>query len=315
MSGRAIHPGSSEWQAPLDGLPDGERPSRLFAAGLPLRTGARAVAIVGSRRPTGTGLQVAREFARHFAEAGLPVVSGLAMGIDAAAHEAALEAGGYTVAVLGCGLDVDYPRRNLRLKRRIAERGTLLTEHGPGTGPLPGHFPARNRLIAALSDAVVFVEGSTRSGGIITARWGLDLNRHVFAVPGSVRNPLAGGPNELIRAGHAALVTSAQQVIEDIAPGLVWGEAAAGETSIGEPAVNPTEARVLLFLDDTPTPLETICTDLALAVGKAAIALAALEVRNFAVKGPGGYTVTSAGARVRSRLSLDDREPGAAHVS
>lgn len=308
MTTRTIGPGSPEWQDLLDEMPGESRPRRLFAAGTSLRTGPHAVAVVGSRRPTAAGLQIAGEIARGLAEAGLPVVSGLAMGIDAAAHHAALDAGGYTVGVLGCGLDVDYPRRNGRLKQRIAARGTLLSEYGPGVQPLPGYFPERNRIIAGLCCAVVFVEGSARSGGLITARCALDLNRHVFAVPGSTRNPLAAGPNELIRTSQAALVTNAQHVIEELAPGIVWGGPSGEGVVIGDPRVNPGEARMLLFLDDAPTTLERICTDLDLRLGEAAVILAALEVRNFVRKRPGGYSVTEAGARVRSRLPLDDEE-------
>ena len=305
MTSRVITPRDDEWPASLDELGPEEPPVRLFVEGLPLRGGPRAVAVVGSRRPTAAGLQVAGELAAGLAEAGFAVVSGLAIGIDAAAHRAALEAGGYTVAVLGCGLDVDYPARNLRLKRRIAGSGTLVSEYEPGVAPQPFHFPLRNRIIAGLCSALVFVEGSLRSGGLITSRQALDANRLVFAVPGSVRNPLAAGPNELIRTSQATLVTSAQQVIEELAPGLVWGGGPESSPVLGAPLVNPDEARILMFLDDVPVPLDRICMDLAVTCGQAAMGLAALEVRNFVSKRGGGYTVTEAGARVRARLPIE----------
>lgn len=307
MTGRRVTRADAEWPRRIDELDGSPPPNELFLDGLRLATDGRAVAVVGSRRPTAAGVETARKIAGGLAEAGLPVVSGLAVGIDAAAHQAALDAGGYTVAVLGCGLGYDYPKRNAFLRRRIATKGTLVTEYEPSVPPRPANFPARNRIVAGLCEAVVFVEGSGRSGGLITARLALDGNRHVFAVPGSVRNPLAAGPNELIRTGQAALVTDAQQVLEDIAPGLVWGDAA-DSVPCGRPAVNETEARVLLFLDDAATTLDQMCDGLDLPFGQVAIALAALEVRNYVVKRRGGYSITDTGARVRRSLPLEDDE-------
>lgn len=317
MSTRRVTSGDAEWPEGLGELAGAPPPQHLFVNGARLAPGGRAVAVVGSRRPTAAGLEITREIATGLAEAGLPVVSGLAIGVDAAAHEAALDAGGYTIAVLGCGLDVDYPKRNRVVRRRIEECGTLVTEYEPGTPPAPANFPARNRIIAGLSYAVVFVEGTERSGGIITARYAVDWNRHVFAVPGSVRNPLAAGPNELIRTGQAGLVTDVQQILEDIAPGLVWGEDDGDAAPVGHPMVNPTERSVLLFLDDAPTSLDQLCAGLHLSFGAVAIALAALEVRNLVVKRSSGYGVTEAGARMRRRLPLDEAEgqTAAAHAS
>ncbi len=308
MSTRTVVPGDAEWPHAFDELSSYDAPRRLFLLGRPLDLAPAAVAVVGSRRPTAAGLQVAGEIARGIAEAGFAVVSGLAMGIDAAAHQAAVDVGGYTVAVLGCGLDVDYPKRNGRLRRQIVESGTLVTEYEDGVAPEPRHFPARNRIIAAVANAVVFVEGSDKSGGLITARMALDENRHVFAVPGSVRNPLAAGPNELIRTGQAGVATSFQHVLEAVAPGLVWGASSAEDRTFGQPLVNPIEAAVLLFLDDAPTPLDRMCSGLGRSFGEIAMALAALEVRNFVVKRRGGYALTDGGSRVRARLPLDDQE-------
>lgn len=308
MNPRTVVPGGAEWPEAFDRLESYSPPRRLFVLGRPLDLRPAAVAVVGSRRPTAAGLEVAGEIARGVAEAGLAVVSGLALGIDAAAHQAAVDVGGYTVGVLGCGLDVDYPKRNGRLRRQVGEAGTLVTEYEEGVAPEPRHFPARNRIIAAMADAVVFVEGSDKSGGLITARMALDENRHVFAVPGSVRNPLAAGPNELIRTGQAGVATSFQHVLEAVAPGLVWGATPAENGTFGQPLVNPTEAAVLLFLDDAPTPLDRMCSGLGRSFGEIAMALAALEVRNFVVKRRGGYALTEGGARVRARLPLDDQE-------
>ena len=306
MIGRAITPADAEWPGCLSEFARARPLRRLYVIGAPVAVEPYAVAVVGSRRPTATGLEVAYDIARGLAEASLPVVSGLAIGIDAAAHQAALDAGGYTIGVLGCGLDVEYPKRNARLKRRIASSGTLITEYDDGVPPQPDHFPARNRIIAGLAQAVVFVEGSERSGGLITARLALDGNRHVFAVPGSVRNPMAKGPNELIRTGQAGLATCVQHVLEEVAPGLVWREAGESERAFGQPMVNPSEAAILLFLDDAPTSLDRLCSGLGLSFGEVAIALAALEVRNLVAKRRGGYVATEAGARLRHVIPVDE---------
>jgi DNA processing protein len=190
------------------------------------------------------------------------------------------------------------------LRRRIVGAGTLVSEYKDGTQPDRFHFPARNRIIAGMSKAIVFVEGGERSGGLITARHALDAGRHVYAVPGSVRNPLAAGPNELIRTGQAHLVTRVEHVIEDLAPGLVWGDPDGGHPAAGDPLLNESEGRVLLFLDERPTSLDEICLGLSLTCGEAALCLAALEVRGYVAKRPGGYELTTGGARVRARVPV-----------
>lgn len=161
-----------------------------------------AIAIVGARRASAYGLEVAAWFARSFAEAGVTVVSGFAVGVDAASHRAALEVeGGRTIAVLGSGLGVDYPRGHGALGRAIADHGALLTEFPCGRLPARWQFPARNRLIAALADACLVVEAAPQSGSLVTARWALDLGREVLAVPGRVVDELALGTNRLIADG------------------------------------------------------------------------------------------------------------------
>jgi len=165
-----------------------------------------AVAVVGSRHPTLTGVDIARSLGRDLAAAGVQVISGFARGIDAAAHDGALEGGGTTVAVLGCGLDVDYPRGHLRLREAVIASGALITEDGPGAPPEAWRFPRRNRLIAALSAAVIVVEATERSGALSTARWAADLGRDVLAVPGSIRSDRSRGTNLLIRDGARPLL-------------------------------------------------------------------------------------------------------------
>jgi DNA processing protein len=192
-------------------------PLALFVAGDPALLWHPAVAIVGSRSPTTGGRDNAGAFARAIAGAGFGVTSGLAVGIDAAAHAAALDAGGVTVAVLGNGIDRPFPRANAALCARIAERGAVVSEYPPGTAGQRGHFPARNRIVAGLSLGVLVIEAAARSGALITARLAGDAGREVFAVPGSIHNPKARGCHRLIRDG-AALVEDAGEVVAALAP-------------------------------------------------------------------------------------------------
>lgn len=192
-----------EYPAPLRELHD--PPLAVFAmgagAGPPLALPGRALGIVGARRAGAPALALARRLAAYAAGAGMCVVSGMALGVDAAGHLGALESDGATIAVLGCGPDVAYPRTNAGLYRRIVENGLVLSEYAPGTPPAPWRFPARNRLIAALSDAVLVVEARARSGALITADHALDLGRDVLAVPGWAGSPAAAGTNGLLKAG------------------------------------------------------------------------------------------------------------------
>jgi DNA processing protein len=192
-------------------------PVALFVAGNPGLLWHPAVAVVGSRSPTPGGRDNAADFARALAASGLAVASGLAAGIDAAAHEAVLAAGDLTVAVIGTGPDVPYPRSHAALHARIAERGAVVSEHLPGTGPHRQHFPSRNRILAGLTLGTLVIEAAERSGALITARQASEAGREVFAVPGSIHNPLARGCHRLIREG-AGLVESAAEVIAALAP-------------------------------------------------------------------------------------------------
>lgn len=194
-------------------LPDA--PPALFMMGrreLLTRTG---FAIIGSRHGTPQGLATAREFAHALAEAGLAIVSGLALGIDAAAHEGALGTDASTIAVVGTGLDRVYPARNRALALRIAEHGALLSEYLPGTAPRKEHFPQRNRLISGMSCGVLVVEATLSSGSLITARLAGDQGRDVFAIPGSIHSPFSKGCHKLIRDG-AKLVETAQDVLDEL---------------------------------------------------------------------------------------------------
>ena len=192
-------------------------PVALFIAGDPALAWHPGVAIVGSRSPTPAGRENAASFTRALGASGLMVASGLAAGIDTAAHHAALAAGTPTLAVLGTGPDVAYPRGNRTLHREIAENGAIVSEHLPGTGPRKEHFPSRNRILAGLTLGTLVVEAAHRSGALITARLAAECGREVMALPGSIHNPLARGCHRLIRDG-AALVERPQDVIDLLAP-------------------------------------------------------------------------------------------------
>ena len=187
-------------------------PAQLFVRGtLPQ---SPMVAVVGSRRATPYGLRVAYDLAAALVSAGITVVSGLARGIDASAHRGALAGSGTTVAVLATGLDCIYPPEHAQLAEDIAGHGALVTEAPPGTAPLPGRFPVRNRIISGLSLGVVVVEAAQRSGALITARLALEQGREVFAIPGSIENPLTVGPHALIQDG-AKLVAGVEDILDE----------------------------------------------------------------------------------------------------
>lgn len=190
-------------------------PDGLFLRGNDLATSDRLVAMVGARACSPGGAEIARSIARGLGEAGFAVVSGAARGIDSAAHEGSLAGGAPTVAVLGSGIDVPYPRGSAPMLARIAEAGTVASEYPPGVPAMAFRFPARNRIVVALARALIVVEGEAGSGSLISAEHALDLGRDVFAVPGAVTNPLSTTPNALIRDG-AALVRGVEDVLDEL---------------------------------------------------------------------------------------------------
>jgi DNA processing protein len=296
---RTLDPRTSEWPQALTEMSSLSPPDLLFAAGVSLPP-APMIAVVGTRRPTGAGVEAAREIASGIAEAGFVVVSGLAVGIDTAAHQAALAAGAPTVAVLGCGLDVDYPAANAPLKQAILGRGTVVTEYPLGTKPARWHFPERNRIIAGLCLGVVVVEGGPKSGALVTARHALDANRNVYAVPGSIRNPMARGPNELIRTARATLVSEVGHIFEDLAPSLAARPHVASRA--GNEVCDGVELRVLDALDDSELSADALLAQLELKAGRLAIVLSRLELRGFVQRGSAGYVISSSGARARGAV-------------
>lgn len=243
-------------------------PPVLFAKGRLELLDTVMVAIAGSRRPSAYGVAVAERLGRDLAAAGVTVVSGMARGIDTAAHTGALNAGGATVAVFGCGLDVIYPVENRKLAERIAREGLLLTEFPPGTPAHPQNFPIRNRVVSGLSEAVVIVEGKQYSGSLITARLALDQNREVFAVPGNITQPCSFGPNLLLKQG-ANLVQSAEDILDGLGaeararlarqPALPLAQAAAEPEG---PAAHVASQVLSLLSLDRPVPLDDLVESL-----------------------------------------------------
>jgi DNA processing protein len=193
-------------------------PAGLFVSGNPALLSTPQLAVVGSRNPTPYGRETAESFARHLSTCGLTITSGLAAGIDAASHRGALQSSaGLTVAVCGTGLDIVYPRSSEALAREIEQRGALVSEFPPGTPPRKHHFPRRNRIISGLSLGTMVVEATLGSGSLITARMAGDQGREVFAIPGSIHNPMAKGCHQLIRQG-AKLVDTADDILSELGP-------------------------------------------------------------------------------------------------
>ena len=275
---RLVSVGDREYPSSLLDLFD--PPAGLFVRGGELSSPAAAVAIVGARNASPDGEDVTRALGAALARAGARVISGAARGIDARAHEGALDGGGVTVAVLGSGIDVAYPRQNARLIERIATMGSVVSEYPPGTKALPYRFPARNRIVAGLARAVVIVEGARGSGSMITADHALELGRDVFAVPGPVASELAQVPLSLIREG-ATLIRGAQDLLDDLglSPAGAEGGESDGPRSGGTP-LPPDEAAVAAALSGS-TPAETIAARAGLSLPKTLAALGALEVRGL----------------------------------
>jgi DNA processing protein len=237
-----------------------------------------AVAVVGARACSPYGAQVARTLGRELSRAGLVVVSGMARGIDAEAHRGALDGGGRTVAVLGCGIDRDYPASHAELGRRIRETGLVVSEYGPGVEPAPWRFPARNRIVAGLAAATVVVEARERSGALITADLALEEGREVFAVPGEITSALSAGANRLLALGATPLLEPADVLrsfgIEDEPPAL--------------PALGGAAARVLGALDGA-IAVDELVRATGLDAAAVAAALTELELAGLALAGDGLY--------------------------
>lgn len=273
---------------------DGRFPPRLSAifdpppalhlrgSGDPELLARRAVAVVGARSCSPYGAQVARTLGRELSAAGVVVVSGLARGIDGEAHRGALESGGPTVGVLGCGIDRDYPAVNAPLSRRMEDGGLIVSEYEPGIEPAPWRFPARNRIIAGLCEAVVVVEARERSGALITADFALEEGREVFAVPGEITNALSVGSNALLKLGATPL-TSTADVLDAL--GIERPAASASDA----PDVSDIAQRVLAVVRDMPTAADELVTRASLDAGAVGVALTELELAGLVAAADGVY--------------------------
>lgn len=285
---------SEEYPDLLTEIPD--PPLILFCRGRAEILGLPAIAIVGSRNPTVDGRRTAKRFASELCRAGFAVTSGLAFGIDAESHEGALSAGGKTVAVLGTGIDQCYPAVNRPLFDRVAQEGVLVSEFIPGIPPTPANFPRRNRIISGLSIGVLVVEAGMKSGSMITARLALEQGREVFAVPGSINNPVAKGCHRLISQG-AKLV----QQIEDIAEELGALLAFVGDrqnvgrySCVDKQSRAPDELqgyprRLHQAIGIDPVSLDTLLAETGMELGDAIAALTELELVGLVRREPAGY--------------------------
>jgi DNA processing protein len=263
-------------------------PAALYVLGSVAALAAPQLAMVGSRSPTAEGLRTAREFAAWFARTGLGITSGLAAGIDAASHEGALAGGGLTVAVCGTGLDRSYPPENAALAQRIAAHGALVSELPPGTTPERAHFARRNRIIAALALGTLVVEAARDSGALSTARLAAEAGREVFAIPGSIHSPLAGGCHQLIREG-AKLVEQAADVLTELQISFSKEPLTEAPRAPPAPGALDKEYEMLLdALDFEPATVDALVARTHLPGESVASMLLILELQGRVAAFPGG---------------------------
>jgi DNA processing protein len=260
-------------------------PPVLYVRGDPVLLNRPAIAMVGSRNATAQGRETARAFAHALSAAGLTIVSGLALGIDAAAHRGGLEAQGSSIAVIGTGSDRVYPAANRDLARRLADAGAIVSEFALGTPPLRGNFPRRNRLISGLARGVLVVEATLASGSLITARFAAEQNRDVFAIPGSIHSPFSKGSHRLIKEG-AKLVETADDVLEE------WSMRAPTSDAVRDTTVtsakNSDGQRVLTALGHDPADVDQLIQRCRLPAERVAVALVELELAGSVASLPGG---------------------------
>ena len=282
------------WPRAFAELP--KRPPLLFWEGDDSTLGLPQIAIVGSRAATRAGLAQAESLAAELARAGLTVTSGLASGIDGAAHAGALSVDGRTLAVLGCGLDRIYPPRHQGLAQRIVQNGLLVSEFAPGSTPEPWCFPRRNKVIAALSLGVLVVEAGPASGSIITAQAAEQLSRLVWAIPGSVSSLQSRGCHALIRTGQARLAETAQDVIDDALPTLRdwYGESSTvlpAESALESPRADPGEngRHLLEVMGWQVAAVDNLLAQAGLAADQVLMTLSELEITGWIGSVPGGY--------------------------
>jgi len=275
-------------------------PPLLYVRGSIDEADGAAVAVIGARRCTHYGRAQAARIASDLADSGVTIVSGLARGVDAASHAGALAAGGRTLAVLGCGVDVVYPREHRQLYRKIEISGAVLSEYPLGTPPVRWNFPRRNRIISGLSLGVVVVEASLRSGTLVTVEWALDQGRDVFAVPGNVDSPLSRGTHRLIREG-AKLVEEAGDILEELGgyEFMTRPRKTSPSQKGSSPRLGPRESHLLSLLSTTPLPLDDLVQRSGYPVSVVSALLTLLELKGLVTPTPGNrFAATGALSRI-----------------
>ncbi|MGC3873764.1 DNA-processing protein DprA [Halomonas sp. GXIMD04776] len=280
-----LTPAHAAWPELLDELPD--PPPVLWAKGDLTSLASPGIAIVGTRRPTREGLGNTVRFATDLVGRGFCVVSGMALGVDGRAHHAALQAGGPSIGVLGCGIDVIYPVRHGELFRRMLDQGgLLLSEHAPNVRANPAFFPRRNRIVTGLSLGVLVVEAAEKSGSLISARLAMEQNREVFTLPGSIHNPQARGCLALLRQG-ATLVTCVDDILAELGHWGITAPAAPVEKQGAAPLGN--DDPLLALLSDSPTPLDSLIDLSGRDFSYCQQRLLELELEGWATQAPGGW--------------------------
>jgi len=278
-----------DYPALLREIPD--PPPVLFIRGDRSLLGSLQLAMVGTRKPSPLASRTTHAFAKHFARFGLTVTSGLALGVDKAAHQGALAGDGYTIAVAATGLDRVYPAGHRDLAADIIKRGAMVSEFPIGTQPKPGYFPRRNRIISGLSLGVLVVEAAVKSGSLVTARHAMEQGREVFAIPGSIHNPLAKGCHHLIRQG-AKLIETADDVLEDLASLSVFaaneGAATGLDIEASEPALEADYLGLLEKIAFDPISIDELITETSFTAEEISSMLLVLELQGLVSSAPGG---------------------------
>lgn len=260
-------------------------PFLLYVRGTLIQEDADALAIVGTRRATVYGKLTTRRLARDLAREGVTVVSGMARGIDTEAHQGALEAGGRTIAVLGCGVDIVYPPENRGLMEEIIKKGAVISEFSLGQQPDAPHFPQRNRIISGLSKGVLVVEAPLKSGALITANFALDQGRDVFAVPGNINNPNSHGTNQLIKEG-AKLVESVEDVLEELNFSEL-SQLKKEKINAKNPSLSPEEKEIFNLLKEEPSHIDLLVKLSRFPVSKVGELLMRLQIKSLVRELPG----------------------------
>lgn len=264
-------------------------PLMLWARGRPDLLHSQQVAIVGSRSASANALRHTQNISAYLCRAGLAVTSGGALGVDTAAHQAAMREDGATIAILGCGVDTVYPKSNRQLFNSMSEKGLILSEYPLGTSPKAGHFPRRNRLISALSDVIIVIEAALKSGTLITAQHALEQGKDIFALPGDIGNPNNAGCHKLIQEG-AQLLSDPEDIIDHL---RLQPDHCENRISRQLDHLNPIQKQILILLQQDITPLESLAHELAVNASQLLEPILELELEGLIEQHPGGYVLSA----------------------